>query len=381
MKKFIRKSLVYISIILLYICTGEFILFKMKENYPLRTIINKQINSKREYYFERRLFGNNESLYKYLMLQQQKPDIITFGQSIVLQFRGYLFHPNENKYYNTGLMARNTNDVEYVIKQIKENKIKTPKFIIYGLDFGIVKAGNELNNNKWIENSGKDRVFVIKSHFRNMQKIFLKMHTYKIPHEHLGFGILGSTGEGYRKEGSYHRKHVIVAYFKDSIHHGGEFYNYLVNRHHPFTYPMDVDTIRKNILKNCFSEFRNMGIELLIYVSPLSDDFYSKAIQDPDFKHFWDGYMKFQDELIAQDFNIIKFCTPSQIGLNDLYMLDSDHPSEVMIAKQFVDYCNEHPNSIEYLKNIDLNYTDSLLNDKRTIPVSFMMDTLVNFSN
>jgi len=127
------------------------------------------------------------------------------------------------------------------------------------------------------------------------------------------------------------------------------------------------------MLNAVLDEFKRKNIELLIYFPPLSDEFYNYASQDKQFNDFWGKYLAYQDQLKQKGFVTIPFQTPSRIGLNDYYMLDSDHPGEVLVATQFY---NVRDANLSFFKNIDFNALKNKI-DTHKIPLSFMQDSLI----
>ena len=112
---------------------------------PYRKVMEAQLTSENELYYYRAMLNNNMNAYKVEMINQQKPDIITLGQSVVLNFRDFMFHPMEDKFYNGGHLVNNIWDIEHVVNLWKEEKLHRPKVVIFGLDVGVPKKNNYLD--------------------------------------------------------------------------------------------------------------------------------------------------------------------------------------------------------------------------------------------
>lgn len=372
MKKFIIKSLPYLLIGIVYALIGEFYLIKFHEITPLKKVTEIQSNSSKQLYFSRKLFANNLSLYKYEMFKQVEPKVLVLGQSVTLHFRDFMFKPYES-FYNTGLMIRNRKDLNLVLDQIDNEELAKPELIVLGLDFTFFLDTNKLEHRTWSE---KDAVFKSKSHLRAIQSIFLGGKIRNIPEKEYGFGRYGIVGRGYRNDGSFRCKPEIEQYLKDSSNYDSRFREKLENGLHPFLEPFRFSEIKARKMKQLLTRYKQSGISLVIYVPPFTDSFFDLAMKDDRFVKFWQQYLKFEQELVKEDFNVIPFTTPSKIGLDDDYMIDADHPSEVLCAIQLRDFLTKYEAGDNKLKRINIKNLSDKINDDRTIPKSFLLDSI-----
>lgn len=381
MKKFILKSTIYMSVVLIYVGVGQFLLYRIRENIPVNTIVKNQINSPIESYYNKTLFENILSTYKLTSLEQKRATVITLGQSIVLCYRDFFFHPFEKEFYNTGLMIRNVNDIVYFKQLIIEDKIAKPQFIVFGLDHSLVMENSLLDHKKWIENPDADPSYDGKSQFRAMQEVLLRKDVRVVPDIDHGFGKRGMEGNGYRRDGSCNNKWEIDLFSTDSAHSEGILIETFKSRKGPFPPSMVISNEKKQLLYKTLDELRSMNIEIVVYVPPLSDEFFNYVNKDSVFHNFWKQFLTCQEELKAKKYDVIEFTTPSRIGFTDYNMLNSDHPGEILVAHQFYNYCISKDRKNTFIDKLDLVNFKKELDKANTHPISFMKDTLLYKNN
>lgn len=376
MKKFLVNTLPYVAIIFLYIIIGEVLLYRIGENIPVSTVVQRQAHATQEYYYGKTLFDDVMTPYKYQMLVEKKSSIVVLGQSIVSNFRDFFFHPYEKDFYNTSLMARNLYDFQYFSSLIKQGKIQKPSFLIVGIDQGLILKNNKLDKKEWLKKLDPDPAYSYKEHLRALQNVYLKADVREVPALNHGVGKRGMVGNGYRKDGSFAYAWELGLFINDSTHVEGPLKDELVSKTEYFKLPIEVEPTKWKTLINILEEYRSMGIEVLIYFPPLTDTFYNFARQDKAYTDFWDQYLALQDVLEQRGFDLIRFTTPSKLGLNDYYMNNANHAGDILVATQFYNYCKSTDRKNKFVDQLDLTYLESLLKNHKN-PLSFMRDTLV----
>jgi len=373
MKKFLKISLIYCILIVLYVIIGEYFLFRIKENITIKTAIKHQMESKEECYYGRVLFSEAINRYKFESLQYKKPTILTLGQSIVMNFRDFFFHPLENEFYNTGLMAKTVADFVYFSELIEQGVVKKPEFMIVGIDHTFVIGHNGLDKEKGLSDLETDQVYEGKEHLRAIQTVFLDHEVRDVPNVDYGFGKKGMVGNGYRKDGSFAYKWETLNLVKDSIHNEGPKLN---GEGKQYRYGKDVclDSAKVKTLFEVLNKYRDLGIEVLIYIPPFSDELYAELMGNETFKTFWNQYLSIVDQMEAQQFDVIKFTTPSGIGLTDYSMNNANHSSDVMVGKQFYAYCISSTRKNKFIDKIDTTYLKKAIDAPQTNSLSFMLD-------
>lgn len=375
MIEFIKKSSFFIVLILLYLGIGEFLLYRINENISIETCIEKQLASEGEYYYGKTLFAEVMSTYKYEALLKKQPKICTIGQSISLGFRDFFFGNRAKDFYNTGLMVRNVNDFSYYISLIKTGVIEKPEFLIFAFDHSFVLDSTFLDSKKWVEELNEDPVYNWKNHLRAIQEVYLKKEIRQVPNTHLGVGKKGMVGCGYRKDGSFNNTWELDIFLRDSSHTHGPLKEQFINHDLGFPKEMGFSENKKNQVLHDLKELRSLGVDIVVYFPPLSDEFYDFAVQDNNFKSFWELYLGVQQELSNNHFDVIEFTTPKKIGLTKYHMLNDNHPSEIFIANLFLNYCKRKDKNCTFM---DVVGYDRLENELKTIknPISFLKDPI-----
>lgn len=374
MKKFVIKSLPYLLIGIIFLLIGEFFLFNFKELVPISEITDKQSTSKKEIFYGRRLLPENLSLYKYEMLLKTQPEVLVLGQSVVLQFRDYMFKPFHDKFYNTGLLVRNHKDIEMILDDIESKKVDKPKLIILGVDFSFLTETNFLDNQKL---TFSDDLFDSKAHMRALQSVFFGGGKVRyLPKEDWGYGKDGISGRGYRNDGSYRYKPELEQYIFEKTNFDEHLINKLNAKSHPFSAPFKFSNDKAKGLETILKRIKDLDISLVIIFSPMTDGFYNEALKDIEFKQFWSEYSILQNELSLKGFDVIPFSTPATYQINDDYMIDADHPSEVYNSIALLKFLEAYKGNDQNIIQIDKNHLRSLIDSKRTIPKSFLLDSI-----
>lgn len=357
-----------------YGAIGEYFLMKFKEDVSIEEVTEIQKDSPTELYYGRQILGNSLSNYKVTMFKKKQPAVMTLGQSVTLQFRDFMFEPYEKVFYNTGLMTRNLKDIEYVLELFESGAQKVPKFIFFATDLSLVLNPSFLDQQEYTRTPPIDRATESRSHLKGMQALYLSASLRRSTETDLGFGKSGMEGKGYRNDGTYRHKPNIENFIENGEYHDGELSEKLEKKVIPFLLPMLYDAQKEQNLLEILNRMKALDIELLLYIPPYSDTFFEKAKKDSVFMNFWAQYMVFQQKLIDLDYDVIPFTTPSQMGLEDTYMVDSEHPSEVFCAIQLRDYVRTSGTNNPFLKSLSFKKVEQLLAAKTTIPISFLAD-------
>jgi len=376
MKKFVLYTAIYVSLGLLFVAIGEFYLWRFKESVSIKKVAEIQSSATKELYYGRQILGNSLSTYKYEMWMKTQPKVLVLGQSVTLQFRDFMFEPYHDDFYNAGLMVRNLKDLKHVLKMLENDKVKRPDLILLGMDFSFVLKENVLDDLYSITDLPEDRAINVQSHFKGYQQLFLNGSLREIPDLNVGFGKAGMIGRGYRNDGTYRHLPEIEQYVLDATYQDGGLSNKLYTNESPFLANMQFDDEKATQVFEILNGFKNLGIELLLYVPPYSDQFYKIATEHTGFAAFWPEFIAFQEGLKESNFDVISFTTPSQMGLKDDYMVDAEHPGEVLCAIQLMRYVKESSTQNKMLKTLTFSRVQQLLDAEYTLPISFLHDSV-----
>ena len=374
MKKYLIKIIPYALLSLLYVGLGEFFLFRFQEVTPLETVVEKQGDAGIEEYFGRRLISNSLNHYKLKMFEKKQPKVLVIGQSITLQFRDFMFSPYEKDFYNSGLMIRNIVDLEYLTEKFESGKYRSPEIMLLGMDFSLILKKNPLDKMNGLQNPPPDEAYDSRAHFKAMQSIYKYGKTRKIPDMDVGYGRAGMIGRGYRTDGSYRYKPEVEKFVETGHHHDeGHLVERLANKERPFLEPIEYDSAKSKRVFSVLKRLEKLDIKLILYFPPYSDHFFKAAQKDDHFMSFWEDYMAFQDRVSSLGYNVIPFTTPKKIGLNDKFMIDSEHTGEVMCALQLYEFFKSNQESFP---KINAERIKQEIQTDYTTPISFLKDSI-----
>ena len=279
-----------------------------------------------------------------------------------------------------GFAVNTVSDIQSIVNLIKNKQLHKPKLIIIGLDAPVIKSGvfDHLNR---IDKPHEDEVYDSKLHFLAfqllMREIYSKDTVNVLPNKHVGFGYMGDFGQGYRKDGSLLEAIIVSRNNFHSVYNDHNYYEKLLNsKTYPFDYPYRINNMLMRNFLNCLADIKRQGITPVIFFPPISNDFYTYFNKNEDFRNYFRDYLMFQEALIKMKYEVIPFITPKDMGLNDNYMQDAIHPGEVLVGKIWYNFLKSGLlDSIT--KKIDTKYLQGILTAEKTIPLSFMGDTLV----
>ena len=184
-------------------------------------------------------------------------------------------------------------------------------------------------------------------------------------------------GEGFRKDGSLHYAGIISNYLKHPAYIDGTGYKAMLkNKDYIFKAPYKLDSIKVQVLNECLKQLKALGIQVVLFFPPISNDFYSFFSSDANFNNFFNTYLALQDTFEAEHFDVIRFTTPTRFGVTDNYMLDGIHPGEVFVGKLWHNFIVSKSQT-GMISRIDTAGLTRLINSGYNIPLSFMRDTLV----
>ncbi len=380
------KFLLFLSPFLLLLGWAEIQVYKTGETVPFKKVIDKQLSSENEIYYYRQLLNNNLNAYKLEMMNRQKPEIITLGQSIVLNFRDFMFHPMENKFYNCGHLVNNIDDIEHVVNLMKEGDLHRPKMVIFGLDGGVPKKNNWLDFSKNFKYGFSDRAYDLNAHMHALQNFF--KYTFfgknRIPKgsPDIGFGYFGQLGNGYRKDGSFHMLKRTSEFLKNPVFTDDRNAIDAFNKHYPpFSGEWEIDKTKTPRLLKAFADLKDMNIEVIIYMAPYSGYFLDHCFTNEEFKIYWNQFKELQEEIIDAGYPMFRLRKPQDLGLDDRFFQDAYHPGEVIVALQFYEFLNSGAAGSKLLQKVDKSNLLRHLESPKTYPLSFQIESPLLLAN
>ncbi len=382
MKKFLQKLiLTALPLLLLFIVVETYWWYNNELVSIEETLTIQEKTSARSYYL-RKDFSSNLNTYKVTAINKFKPEILVIGTSRVLEFRNIMFAPYEDKFYTAGASVRNIYDIQAYIDHFKKGNLHKPKLLIIGLDFWLLKKVGQ-KEDTWLKKKlFKDDVVSITGHqnaFKYLVKNWaLRKDPPSLVDENLGIGGLGKTGFGYRKDGSVNYKNFVEEYVKSPQYVDREtppIIERIKNNISPFNLPFEIDLIKVEVLLKSIKEAQKDNIEVAVFFPPFSNECLNELQNSPQHSKWWHYYnTTLKKEIKKLSVDMIDCASPGSIGLDDRYMIDGYHPSEVLVTHAFLNRLKQGSLNSKILQGISTDSLQLLLNGEETLPISFMQE-------
>ncbi len=382
MKKLLQKLMLTALPLLLLFIVVETYWWYNKELVSIEETLAIQEKADASTYYLRKDFSSNLNTYKVTAINKFKPEILVIGTSRVLEFRNIMFTPYQGEFYTAGGSVRNIYDVKAYIDHFKKGIIHKPKLLIIGLDFWLLKKVNQ-EEDTWLKKKlYKDDAISVNGHqnaFKYLVKSWaLRKNPPYLVNENRGIGGLGKTGFGYRKDGSVNYKNFVEEYVKNPQYIDREtppIIERIKNNISPFNLPFEIDLIKVEVLLKSIKEAQKENIEVAVFFPPFSNECFNELQNSKQHSKWWSYYnTTLKEEIKKLSVDIIDCTSPSSIGLDDRYMIDGYHPSEVLVTHAFLNRLKQGNLNSKILRGISTDSLQLLLNSEETLPISFMRE-------
>ncbi len=378
---FLRKIFMFLSPFMMIGLALEFALWKTGDLWSPQYALNHQQRSTNESIYGPRFFSDQFNIYKLSGIRYRHPSILSIGSSRVMQIRDMMFHPLENEFYNGGGLLRNAFDLEAFAVMIAGKDLPLPQVLIVGIDPWWLRTN--YGKTTWLHDS--DERFSFAGHIEAFRQTLKKgafknviAATWSSKNPHFGYETIGTsariTGAGFRKDGSSLYPPKMFFEFVESPIYVDREVPSIIDRiqmtKREFSLPAAIDEQRVNLIVGALSLIKKKGVEVYALMPPFSTEAFG-ALEDSQALSQWWNYYKheFPKILEQRDILVVPVSQPAQFGLDDTYMFDGWHPSEVYIAHLVKSLLEKSPDT-SYLKNVHLE--DLTLNIKNAaMPLAF----------
>ncbi len=362
---FVVRIILFALPLLFVVVALEWMLWHTGDSVPARQILIQQ-QRQVDTLYGRSYFSQQFNVYKIAAMRLRKPTILVLGSSRVMQFRDLMFAPLEQQFYNAGGMLQNAFDLRSFTNMIMEGELPAPRVLIVGIDPWWIKR--DYGESSWL--ADPDEVYSPAAHVSVMRRILrsgsklqalitdyqLPVHT---PSGHLGLGSLARrNSSGFRPDGSkLSPLQVFVDYAQTPNFVDRESPPVIqrIRKHiSPFSLPAVVDQEQVGHIIESLKTLKGRGIEVYAFFAPFSAESLTALDYDSDMAPWWCYYKEKLPQLLHhQGIPVISILCPSDLGLDDRYMLDGFHPGEVFIAQMTERLVGLAPSSSP-LKAVDL---------------------------
>lgn len=340
--KFIWRIFCFLTPCLLLIGIIEFGLWRTEEILPISLVVKRQQNTEEETIFRRQYFSDQFNVYKLANIKYRQPKILVIGSSRTMQFRDFMFTPFEKDFYTGGGMIQGVGDLQEFMLRIEQKEIVLPKVLIIGVDPWWIKTTSDFYS--W--ETTDDEVFSFNAHINLLREVIKKnqiTELFQLPEkspqfQYRAFGITARRSDaGFRRDGSLlYGWGRLKSFIQNPVYKDQErppvikrVKEYL----RQFSLPAIVDTTRVNIILSFVEMLKKLDVEVYAFMPPFSDEVMAALRKNEPLLPWWNYYVETLPDLLKQHGAIIiPVSSPSDYGLDDRYMLDGFHPSEVYIA-------------------------------------------------
>jgi hypothetical protein len=292
-----------------------------------------------------------------------------------------MFHPKENDFYNGGGLLKNAFDLEAFAAMLIRKELPLPKVLIVGIDPWWLRTN--YGNTTWLNDS--DERFSFAGHieaFRQIlkngafKKVIAANSASKSPH--FGYEAIGTfariDGTGFRKDGSSLYPPKVFLEFLESPKYVDRESPTIIDRiqmaRREFALPAIIDEKRVNLIMDALTLIQRKGVEVVAFMPPFSTESFEALEASQSLRPWWNYYKnEFPKLLENHNIAVVQVSHPVQFNLNDTYMFDGWHPSEVYIAHLIRSMIEMAPSS-GYLKNAKIENLSALIKGA-SIPLAF----------
>jgi len=178
-----------------------------------------------------------------------------------------------------------------------------------------------------------------------------------------GIGTRARTcGSGFRRDGSYQYTPSIIATNPFPPYEDREsppVIERIRRCTHQFSTPAVVDQNSALQIAEALLSLRVAGVEVYAFLPPFSSEAYGALEQSSELRGWWHYYTRcFPSLMESQGIVVVPARRPCDIGLDDTYMVDGFHPSEVYMAHVIRELVKNAPSG-SLLKQVDLGVLSS----------------------
>ncbi len=380
---FVKRFFIFLIPLFLCLSAYEYAMYRTGESWPVALVAQKQIKIP-EILYGRKFFSHNFFHYKKRVLEKSTADIVVLGSSRVMQIREFMFSPLNDSFYNFGGMVRNVNELQTYCNLIISGKVYKPRVLIVGVDPWWFNK-NQIQTDRHNDWRGFDWLPDLSDHFtigldllRGVKKIPFNTIIGGVGSKspYYGYYSIGLSaiqeGSGFRIDGSRQYSPKIVSDFIcNPVYVDREsppvIYRVKNNKNF-FTIP---ESHSIDILVKALEMLERSGVEVYAIFPAFSNEVVEVFMQDQSLRKAWEMYLsQLPGRLEKAEISCYSDVCPALFGLEDEYMFDGMHPSEVLMAHQILKIIKTAPED-SYLGGVDVQKLERLIHNPEKNPLSF----------
>jgi hypothetical protein len=294
--------------------------------------------------------------YKKLLVEHDKPDVITLGTSRVMQFRNVLFSTS-TVFVNAGGAGKNVDDMALFIQTLQK---PYPKIIILGLDkevLGSVSRGEDHSSMYPPLRAATLAVSMGRRIYLDTLRGLIKYpQIHALSQESGNIGLQAIVhGDGFRRDGSYsytsiHNSTERVAYVEQEV----------ATRLHDLeeNSPVLNESVVKNNLEKLHTilhECEEKGITVIGFMPPYPEPLYKNLASNSSYQ---DLSVKLEDIFSDHSAYLYNAEDITRYGGTPSEFVDGIHATDKMYAKIVLDLARAHSPLSGY---VDTRYVERII--------------------
>ncbi len=379
---FVIKFLLFLLPPMLLIGFAEYVLFQTGESWPVEKVIEVQRrDSVEKVLYMRGILSQQFNSYKIEGIKTFEPKLLIVGSSRVMKFRKEFFPSMAEEFYNAGGILQCVGDFKAFVSLLENKEIPIPEYLIVGIDPWWFKQDN-IPSKTWLSKERLiDHATTLTGHQLALRRLLLNPDKAKSAFmssnssHHLGVvAILQEAG--FRLDGSKSTSSHLVAELDQNPVYEDREQPPIIERIREqkttrFTVS-DVSLENLEMMIDCFKIVKNLGVEVIAYFPPFSDESYEALEGSLPLAEWWHFYKEEVINGISSTVNnVINLTYPKEMNQDQLLFIDGIHPGEIFVALQ-IKYFFQKMEAEEISKGLftSPNYLDSLVRSTSN-PIEF----------
>ena len=317
------------------------------ESWPMNRVLAAQSTQGDDIPFSRAYFSQSFNTYKREGAHLANAQILVAGSSRVMRIRSRLFEPMAETFYNAGGIVQQSTDLDGLVDLIESGYIRRPGVFVLGVDPWWIKRGQARST--WVNEADDTetvgahveaiRRFVLLSWQRGWQNPLTAKNGDII----MGIGLAAwRDGRGFIRDGSRRAGSIAVEEFEKTGEYVDRESPPVITRVHsniePFTVPAEVDTGSVRLILENVDDLISTGTEVIVLFQPFSSEVADELTESTVLNDWLEYYYgPFADSLREIGANVRVYKDPSHFGVDDTYMEDGFHPTEVLAGRIVLD--------------------------------------------
>ena len=380
---FARRFFIFLTPVLLCMAVYEYAMYKTGDSWPVALVAHKQQRIS-EILYGRKLFSHDFFHYKKRVMENSKAGIVVLGSSRVMQIRASMFSPLDDTFYNLGGMVRNVFELQTYCNLIVSGKVHKPRVLIVGIDpwwFNKQRSRTDRNHDwrgfDWLPNLS-DHCKIGLDFIRGTKIIPYDAIKQGLGSEspYYGYYSIGLSaileGSGFRSDGSrQYSPQIVFDFLRNPVYVDRESPPIItrVKNNQNFLTPPYFEFL--DVLVTALEKVQKSGVEVYAILPAFSSEVVDEFTQSKLFKEAWKIYReKLPRRLEGINVNCLLGVSPDTFGLNDKYMFDGMHPSEVLMGHQMLELFKNVPTG-SYLRKVDVEKVEKMIKNPEGNALSF----------